>query len=122
MQFSANKWGLNFGRPGRVANKQFKYVPRYYDEDQEDLDYRVARARREKDLSDNPNTPAEGDHKERMRKAMQFRTEAFNTPKNSMNKFAAVRTVIIAAILVLIFYLLFSSDIILRIFDAFYNE
>lgn len=122
MDFSSNKWGLKFGRPGRVANKQFKYVSRYYDEDKEDLDYRVARARRERDLANETAEELESDHAKRMRKAMQFRTDAFNTQKNSMNKFAGVRTIIIAIILFIIFYLLFSSDIILRIFDAFYNE
>jgi hypothetical protein len=122
MDFGGFKLGLKFGRPGRVANKRYKYVPRYYDEDKSDLDYRVARARRDRDRFENHASTPPGNSEDRMRKAMEFRTNAFNTEFNSMNRFAAVRTILIAAILVIIFYLLFSHDLILRIFDAFYNE
>jgi hypothetical protein len=122
MNFSGHKWGLKFGRPGRVANKRYKYVPRYYDEDKADLEYRVARARKDRDASQEAEQLLSGGHATRMRKAMQFRTDSFNTQYNSMNKFATVRTLIIATLLFIIFYLLFSHDLILRIFDAFYNE
>lgn len=113
---------MKFGRPGRVANKRFKYIPRYYDEDRIEFEQNVERARRERDRMEQHEPLAHGGHEERMRKAMEFRTRAFNTEKNSMNKYASVRTIIIAGILFFIFYLIFSSDIILRIFDAFNYE
>lgn len=115
------KFGLKFGRPGRAKNRRFKYVPRYYDEDMEDLEYRVDKARRERDKMA-AAASAEENLETRMRKAMEFRTESYNREYNSMNKYSGARTILIAGILLFIFYLIFSSDLILRIFDAFSYE
>lgn len=121
MDFSGHKWGLKFGRPGRVSNRRFKYVPRFYDEDKEEFEFRVEQARKERDRMQNPDVPLEGSHEDRMRKAMEFRTKSYNSEYNAMNKFAGLRRLLIVGILVIIFYLIFSSDVILRIFDAFYG-
>jgi hypothetical protein len=101
-------------RFGRTTNRRFNYIPRYYDEDKEEFNERVERARQELEGSNNPD-----DFAKRMKAGFKKRTKAYNSVYNIDKKGSTLRTIFIAGMLGLIFYLLFSHDIIGKMFGLF---
>lgn len=101
---------------GRRTNRRFDYKPRFYDEGKEDLDERVDRARKERD-----GLNGEQDFEQRIRYAYQRRDLTPSSAVDNARVISRLRVLAIATILGLLFYLLFYTDVIYVIFEAFDN-
>ncbi len=84
--------------------KRFEFKPRYYDPQKEDLDRRVARAKREIEAAEKNETREELRH--RLRHAWGLQEH-----RASLNRTSNMRIILIAGILFLIFFLLFFTDL-----------
>lgn len=101
---------------GRRTNRQFNYVPRYYNEDMEDLHERADLARQVREGKSEP-----GNYAERIRDGFRLRQQPVSKGMNQARWVSRLRTLAIAFILGLLFYLLFYTDVIYFIFEVFQN-
>lgn len=109
---------MDFGRVqfGRRANRRFNYRPVYYDEDKEDLQDRVEKARMKATGTYRP----EG-FKERIKNGYKYQLGAYSTPYHMVASGSKARFLFILIIVGLTFYLAFYSQVFSVIFEAFYN-
>lgn len=91
-------------------------MPRYYNEDMEDLHERAEQARSIRDGRTEPTNYAE-----RIRDGFRLRQQPVSTGMDQARWISRMRTVAIAVILGLLFYLLFYTDVIYFIFEVFQN-
>lgn len=89
-------------------HQRFKYIPRYYDADKEDLEERVRIAKGE--------AASEELTKARIRSGFKRKSRAGSTAPNARS---GIRLIIITVVLFLITYLILSSEGILRMIEAF---
>lgn len=103
-----------FLSPRVNKNRKFNYVPRYYDEDMDDLGKRVKAA--EARLEDKYD---ESNFRERIRSGYERREKAYNVHFSRTIWVSRLRFVLIAAVLTVIVYKLVTNDILSFIFEAF---
>jgi len=102
---------------GRRGNKRYNYKPRYYDEDKEDLQDRVERAKAEA----SGNYSAEGSRR-RLQSAFKNRKSTPIDPLAQKQKMVSrIRVFLIALVLGAVAYLAFYTNAISIIFEAFNN-
>lgn len=97
---------ISFNRTPK--HQRFNYVPRYYDEDKEDLQERVRLAKGEAGNADLA--------KSRIRSGFKRRSRAGTSNPSAKS---AIRLMLIIAILVLFTYMILTSDSILRLIESF---
>jgi len=101
---------------GRRTNRKFTYTPRYYDEDMEDLHERVERGKKIRDGITEMDTYAE-----RIKHGFRTKQKPAKEGANQALWVSRLRVIVIAAILGMLFYLFFYTDVIIVIFEAFSN-
>ncbi|MBI1305106.1 MAG: hypothetical protein GC181_00670 [Bacteroidetes bacterium] len=101
---------------GRRANRRFNYIPRYYDEDKEDLENRVNNVRMEVSGNYDPKG-----FEQRIRDGFNKKSTAYQTPYNTINHGSRIRFLFILITLGLVFYLAFYTKAFGIIFGAFIN-
>lgn len=94
----------------RKTHRRFNYQPVYYDPDKEDLEQRVKAAKGESD-----------DHAENIRRGFRSYDRAYGNRYNQELRKSKIRTYLLVATFAYIFYRLLTSDVILKIFEAFIN-
>ena len=109
---------MDFGRiqMGRRANKRFNYRPMYYDEDKEELQDRVVKAKMEASGKYEPDG-----FEERIKNGYKYRSNAYSSSYNVVSSGSRVRFLFILCTLGLLFYLAFYTETFSIIFEAFYH-
>jgi hypothetical protein len=92
----------------RKTHRRYNYQPIYYDPQKEDLDQRVKMAKGESD-----------NYAENIRKGFRSYERAYGNRYNEELRKSKIRTYILVAAFSYLFYRIFTSEIILKVFEAF---
>lgn len=95
-------------------NRRFNYVPRFYNEDMDDLRNRVNSAK----AKENEEYDIKG-FKDRIKQGYERRDQAYNTHHNKEIWVSRLRLFLIIGILTLITWQLMTHDLLTFIFEAF---
>lgn len=95
-------------------NRRFNYVPRFYDEDMDDLRNRIKAAE-----SKEKNEYDVKGFRDRIRSGYERRENAYNTHHNKAIWASRIRLVLIIGILSVITWQLMTHDLLTFIFEAF---
>ena len=102
---------MKFGFGKRLKPRQFDYIPRFYDEQKEDLEKRISKFEGE--------TSSEEKVKARIKAGMRQNFHGNATFRSQQTRQSNLRLVYIIGILCLITYFVLKSDRISRIIESF---